>query len=626
MILTSYPLLSLIESPDDLKAFSQVQLVQLAYELREYLLDSVSQTSGHLASGLGVVELTIALHYVFNTPKDHLIWDVGHQAYPHKILTGRRDKMSTIRKKNGLHPFPWRFESNYDVVSVGHSSTSISIALGLSMAEQQKKLAYPNIHKNKAIAVIGDGALTAGIAFEALNQAGELKSDLLVICNDNEMSISQNVGALNQHLAKILFNPTYHQFRENSKKVLDHFSPIKQFLKKTEHQLKSIISPSAFFEELGFNYIGPVDGHNLEELIEVLKTVKTLSGPQFLHIKTQKGKGYPPAEQDPTRWHGVSQFDKKQGELVKTQKKQTYSSLFGKWICAKAQKNKKIVAITPAMKEGSGLVEFANRFSERFFDVGIAEQHAVTFAAGLALGQMKPIVAIYSTFLQRAYDQVIHDVALQKLPVLFVIDRAGIVGEDGPTHQGAFDLSYLSVIPDFIIMSPSSGCELIKMLNTGINLDAPVAIRFPKGEVELIDSINLDETIEMGKSKLIYQGNRLAILNFGTLLDELKPVAKAFNATLIDMRFVKPFDKACILALCELHSYIVTVEENSTIGGAGSLVSQFILEKKLNLSVLNLGFPDEFIAQGNQNEVKEELKLNALGIKEKIYKFMREDV
>lgn len=627
MTLSSYPLLSKIDLPQDLKKLPQGQLNQLAYELREYLLDSVSQTSGHLASGLGVIELTVALHYVFNAPQDHLIWDVGHQAYPHKILTGRRDKMSTIRKKDGLHPFPWRFESDYDVASVGHSSTSISLALGLAVVEAQKAALSPNYRPNKSIAIIGDGALTAGMAFEALNQAGELKTDLLVICNDNEMSISQNVGALNQHLTKILLSQTYHQFRENSKKVLDHFLPIKQLLKKTEHQLKSFISPSAFVEELGFNYVGPIDGHNIDELILVLNHLKTLSGPQFLHVKTQKGKGYAPAEKDPTRWHGVSAFDKKQGQFLNKTKQLTYSQLFGKWICKKAQVDRSIMAITPAMKEGSGLVDFAHQFPDRFFDVGIAEQHAVTFAAGLALGKMKPIVAIYSTFLQRAYDQVIHDIVLQKLPVLFAIDRAGIVGEDGSTHQGAFDLSYLGTIPDLTIMTPSSGDELIKMLNTGIALEQPVAVRYPKGGVDDVDfnEIDLNATIEIGKSCLISQGQKIAILNFGTLLNEAKEVANALGATLIDMRFAKPLDKTCILSLSQLHSYIVTIEENSLIGGAGSLVNQVILTEQLNFKVLNIGLPDQFIAQGNQQEIKNELGLNALTIKEKIHQFIREE-
>lgn len=625
MNLSSYPLLSKIESPSDLKKLSESQLTELAHELREYLLDSVSQTSGHLASGLGVVDLTIALHYVFDAPKDHLIWDVGHQAYPHKILTGRRDKMNTIRKRDGLHPFPWRFESDYDVASVGHSSTSISLALGLAVVEEQKAH-NQNYHANKSIAIIGDGALTAGMAFEALNQAGELKTNLLVICNDNEMSISQNVGGLNRHLTKILLSQTYNHFRENSKKILEHFSPIKQLLKKTEHQLKSFISPSAFVEELGFNYTGPVDGHNMDELIAVLSHLKDASGPQFLHIKTQKGKGYAPAERDPIRWHGVSTFDKKQGKFLKEEQSLTYSKLFGRWICKKAKEDQKIIAITPAMKEGSGLAAFAEQFPERFYDVGIAEQHAVTFAAGLALGDMKPIVAIYSTFLQRAYDQVIHDIALQKLPVLFAIDRAGIVGEDGPTHQGAFDLSFLSVIPDLIIMVPSSGFELIKMLNTAMSINKPVAIRYPKGNVEDMHDIDLNSEIEVGQSQLIHQGEKIAILNFGTLLTDITKMAKDLNATLIDMRFVKPLDKTCILSLSELHSYVITIEENSIIGGAGSLVNQVILDHQLNLKILNIGFPDEFIAQGSQKEVKNNLGLDALSIKNKIHQFIREDV
>lgn len=620
---SEYALLSKIESPQDLKRLSIAQLKTLASELRDYLIDSVSKSSGHFASGLGVVELTIALHYVFNAPQDHLVFDVGHQAYPHKILTGRRDQLPTIRKKGGLHPFPWRFESDYDVVSTGHSSTSIGIALGLAVADQL------NHRKNKSVAIIGDGALTAGMAFEALNQAGELKTDLLVICNDNEMSISQNVGALNQHLTHLFLSSKYNQFKTHSKKVLDHFNPIKELLKKTEHQLKSWVAPSSFVEELGFNYIGPVDGHDLEELVQVLEKTKALSGPRFLHVKTKKGKGYLPAEQDPIRWHGVSAFDKHQGVFNDSLARKTvhlsFSNLFGVWACQKAQANKQLIAITPAMKEGSGLVDFAKSYPDRFFDVGIAEQHAVTFASGLALAGMKPIVAIYSSFLQRAYDQVIHDIAIQNVPVLFVIDRAGIVGEDGPTHQGAFDLSYLNVIPNLVIMAPSSSEMLIKMLNTGIALNAPAAIRFPKAGSTIDDrALDLETKIEIGKAKSLCKGQKVALLNFGTFLPELESVAKKINATLIDMRFIKPLDEGILKTLSESHSYFVTVEENSIIGGAGSAVNQFVLQNQLNVRVLNVGLPDHFIEQGQIREVKRELGLTANQIETKIIQFMRE--
>lgn len=478
----NYPLLSQIQTPEDLRLLPKEQLKPLCEELRAYLLESVSQTSGHLASGLGTVELTVALHYVYHTPFDQLIWDVGHQAYPHKILTGRRDRMHTIRQKNGLHPFPWREESIFDVLSVGHSSTSISAGLGIAIAAEKENAG------RKTVCVIGDGAITAGMAFEALNHAGSLHTDMLVILNDNEMSISENVGALNNHLARILSGSLYSTLREGGKKFLSGLPPIKEFVRKTEEHIKSLVSPiGTMFEALGFNYIGPIDGHNLDELVSTLRNMRNLSGPQFLHIMTKKGKGYAPAEQDPIGFHGVPKFDPASGKLPLTKASPTYSHIFGDWLCEMAAQDKKIIGITPAMREGSGMVEFSKRFPDQYFDVAIAEQHAVTFAAGLAIAGYKPVVAIYSSFLQRAYDQLIHDVAIQNLPVIFAIDRAGIVGADGQTHQGAFDLSFMRCIPNMTIMAPSDENELRQMLYTAYCMQTPVAVRYPRGNAQGVD-------------------------------------------------------------------------------------------------------------------------------------------
>ena len=479
MNLEHYPFLEQINSPNDLRNFSLNQLPEISDELRHFLLNSVSRTSGHLASGLGVVELTVALHYVYNTPFDQLIWDVGHQAYPHKILTGRRDQMLTIRKKGGLHPFPWREESEYDVLSTGHSSTSISAALGIAIAEQTEQSG------RKVVCVIGDGALTAGMAFEALNHAGHLKPNMLVILNDNDMSISQNIGGLNQHLTHILTSRTYASFRNSSKKVLSGIPPVRMFLKKTEEQLKNLITPINLFTQLGFNYTGPIDGHDIDSLVNTLSQIRQLEGPQLLHVVTQKGKGYPPAEKNPVLWHGVPQFNPNEGIINSSKSKtETFSQIFGDWLCDMAQHDKKLVAITPAMSEGSGMVKFAENYPDQFYDVAIAEQHAITFAAGLAIRGKKPIVAIYSTFLQRGYDQLIHDVALQNLPVLFAIDRAGIVGADGPTHQGAFDISFLRCIPNLIIMTPSTANECRNMLYTGYLNNGPDVERYTRGEAD----------------------------------------------------------------------------------------------------------------------------------------------
>lgn len=533
-----YPLLNEINSPEDLRLLPTDKLQEVVDELRAYLLESVSRTSGHLASGLGVVELTVALHYVYQTPFDQLIWDVGHQAYPHKILTGRREQMHTIRQKNGIHPFPWREESPYDVLSVGHSSTSISAGLGIAVVAEKENAG------RKTVCVIGDGAITAGMAFEALNHAGSLHTDMLVILNDNEMSISENVGALNNHLARIFSSSLYTSVRDGSKKILDKVPTIKNFMKKSEEHMKGVIfSPeSTLFEELGFNYIGPIDGHNIEELVKTLSNMRELKGPQFLHIRTKKGKGYSPAENDPIGYHGVPKFDPTIDELPKLKALPTYSNIFGNWLCEMAERDEKVIGITPAMREGSGMVEFSRRFPEQYFDVAIAEQHAVTFAAGLAIAGYKPVVAIYSSFLQRAYDQLIHDVAIQNLPVIFAIDRAGIVGADGQTHQGAFDLSFMRCIPNMTIMAPSDENEMRQMLYTAYTMNTPTAIRYPRGNAKGVELHSMQK-LEVGKGRVIYEGEKVAILNFGSLLDEAKIVAEKHNYTLVDMRFVKPLDE-----------------------------------------------------------------------------------
>ena len=615
--MNNYPLLSLINSPEDLRLLNKDQLPQLCQELRGYLLESVSQTSGHLASGLGTVELTVALHYVYKTPFDQLIWDVGHQAYPHKILTGRRDQMSTIRQKDGIHPFPWREESEFDVLSVGHSSTSISAGLGIAIAAERENAG------RKTVCVIGDGAITAGMAFEALNHAGSVHTDMLVILNDNEMSISENVGALNNHLARIFSGSIYSTLRDGSKKILDKVPPVKNFMKKTEEHMKGVMfSPeSTLFEELGFNYIGPVDGHNIDELVATLTNMRNLKGPQLLHIKTKKGKGYEPAEKDPIGFHGVPKFDPISGELPKNNSKPTYSKIFGDWLCEMAEKDSKIIGITPAMREGSGMVEFSQRFPKQYFDVAIAEQHAVTFATGLAIGGYKPVVAIYSTFLQRAYDQLIHDVAIQNLPVLFAIDRAGIVGADGPTHQGAFDLSFMRCIPNMIIMTPSDENECRQMLYTGYQCGKPAAVRYPRGNAIGVELTTL-EMLPIGKSRLIREGQKIAILNFGTLLPSALEAAEKLNATVVDMRFVKPIDIEMINVLAQTHDYLVTLEENAIQGGAGSAVAEVLNLSGKSTALLQLGLPDYFIPQATQQEALKDLGLDSKGIEEKILHFI----
>jgi 1-deoxy-D-xylulose-5-phosphate synthase len=617
--LADYPLLSQIDLPEDLRQLQQNQLAQVSIELRKFLLNSVSKSSGHFASGLGTIELTVALHYVYQTPFDQLIWDVGHQAYPHKILTGRKNKLHTIRQKDGLHPFPWREESEYDVLSVGHSSTSISAALGLAVAAEKEG------KNRKVVAVIGDGAMTAGMAFEALNHAGDIGKDMLVVLNDNEMSISENVGALNNHLAKLLSGSIYTGIREGSKRILKNIPPIRELASKAEEHLKGMVVPSTFFEELGFNYIGPIDGHDVNSLVDTISNMRSLKGPQILHVVTKKGKGYQAAEQDPIKYHAVPKFDPKATNLPKSKPSlPTYSQIFGDWLCKTAEVDPKLMAITPAMREGSGMVEFSQRFPEQYFDVAIAEQHAITYAAGLAIGGFKPVVAIYSSFLQRGYDQLIHDVAIQNLPVLFAIDRAGVVGADGSTHQGTFDLSFLRCIPNMVIMAPSDERECQLMLNTGHQLAQPAAVRYPRGAGTGAALPEITETIPLGKAIRKFSGENIAILAFGTLLVEAEKAAKALNATLVDMRFVKPLDTKIIDEIVSNHQTLVTVEDNVIAGGAGSAVNEYLIASTQHqqIAILNIGLPDTFIKHGTQQEIHHELGLDSEGIIERITNFL----
>ncbi len=617
--IAQYPLLAVANTPDELRSLPKEQLPQLCQELRTYLLNSVSQTSGHLASGLGVVELTVAIHYVYRTPFDQLIWDVGHQAYPHKILTGRRQQLSTIRQKDGLHPFPWREESEYDVLSVGHSSTSISAGLGIAIGSAKEN------ENRKVVSVIGDGAITAGMAFEAMNHAGDIRPDMLVILNDNEMSISENVGGLNNHLAQLLSGNFYTSIREGSKKVLSGVPPIKELVRRTEEHLKGMVVPGTLFEELGFNYIGPVDGHDVLELVKTLTNMRNLKGPQFLHVMTKKGKGYAPAEKDPIGYHGVPKFDPNHNSLPKNQSNgPSFSDIFGDFLCDMASQDPKLMAITPAMREGSGMVRFSKQFPEQYFDVAIAEQHAVTLATGLAISGNQPIVAIYSTFLQRGYDQVIHDVAIMDLPIMFAIDRAGIVGADGQTHQGAFDLSFLRCIPNMTIMAPSDENECRQMLYTGHQLQSPSVVRYPRGSGTGCSIDAQFSALEIGKGRIVRQSTckKIAILSFGTLLENALEAAEELDATVADMRFVKPLDEALIHELASTHDYLITVEENAIAGGAGSGINEYLMTHKLLKPTLNIGLPDQFIAQGTQQEIHQQLGLDARGMITQIKHYM----
>lgn len=607
-----YPLLDQIHSPSDLRNLAEPQLEQLSEELRQFLIQSVSVTGGHLAAGLGTVELTIALHYVFNTPDDKLVWDVGHQTYPHKILTGRRLRMDSLRKKNGITGFPKRDESPYDTFGVGHSSTSISAALGMAIAAKQRRA------KHKVAAVIGDGAMTAGMAFEALNHAGDIGADLLVILNDNDMSISPNVGGLSNYLARILSGRFYENIRQGSKKVLGAVPPVWELARRAEEHVKGIVAPGGtLFEELGFNYIGPIDGHDLDTLIKTLQNLRSLQGPQFLHVVTRKGKGYEPAENNPCFYHGVTPFNPETGEMKpSTAKGPTYTQVFSDWLCDMAQFDDRLVAITPAMREGSGLVKFSEIYPARYFDVGIAEQHAVTMAAGLACEGMKPVVAIYSTFLQRAYDQLIHDVALQNLPVLFAIDRGGLVGPDGPTHAGSFDLSYLRCIPNIVVMTPADENECRQMLYTGLQYSGPAAVRYPRGQGPGI-AINQQFTaIPMGRAEVKRRGRKVALLAFGSMVQPALEVADEINATVINMRFVKPLDIDAVLTAAAEHELLVTLEENAVMGGAGSAINECLAQHGSlgETAIINLGLPDYFVEQGSREELLAECGLSKKGI------------
>ena len=603
-------LLNTIGCPEDLRALPADQLPRLAEELREYLLHSVSQSGGHLAAGLGTVELTIALHYVFNTPDDKLVWDVGHQAYPHKILTGRRERMPSIRKKDGLSAFPSREESPYDTFGVGHSSTSISAALGMAIAAG---LDQRDLH---AVAIIGDGGLTGGMAFEALNHAGALDANLLVVLNDNEMSISPNVGAMNNYLAKLLSGRFYSTIRQGSKQLLKNRMPtVWELARRAEEHVKGMVAPGTLFEELGFNYIGPIDGHDLDTLVTTLRNLRNTDGPRFLHVVTRKGKGYEPAEKDPVAYHGVGTFDPSKDHLPKAKPSTpTYTEVFGQWLCDMAEQDPRLLGVTPAMREGSGLVEFEQRFPKRYFDVGIAEQHAVTLAAGQACEGYKPVVAIYSTFLQRAYDQLIHDVVLQKLPVLFAIDRAGLVGPDGPTHAGSFDLSYLRCLPDMLIMAPADENECRQMLYTGFQHDGPAAVRYPRGKGPGKPVEEAMTALPLGQAEVLREGQGVALLAFGSMVTPALEASESLGATVVNMRFVKPLDETLILKLAKSHDLLVTIEENVIAGGAGNGVNEVLNAHRVRTPLLTLGLPDAFIEQGSREEVLTIAGLDAPGI------------
>ncbi|MDX1458588.1 MAG: 1-deoxy-D-xylulose-5-phosphate synthase [Marinobacter sp.] len=611
------PLLDRIDTPDQLRLLSDDQLPQLARELRAFLLWTVGQTGGHFGAGLGVLELTVALHYVFNTPEDRLVWDVGHQAYPHKILTGRRERMASIRQKGGLAGFPKRGESEFDTFGVGHSSTSISAALGMAIAARMQN------SPRQSIAVIGDGAMTAGMAFEALNHAGHLRANMLVILNDNDMSISHNVGGLSNYFAKLLASRTYNQVRDSSKRVLQGAPNLMALARKTEEHFKGMIAPGTLFEELGFNYIGPIDGHDLPLLVETLENIRDLDGPQFLHVVTKKGKGFAPAEADPIGYHAINKIEpapvtKPAPVPKKAPAKPKYANVFGQWLCDAAELDERVVGITPAMCEGSDLLAFSHRFPERYFDVAIAEQHAVTLAAGLACDGAKPVVAIYSTFLQRGYDQLIHDVAIQNLDVLFAIDRAGLVGEDGPTHAGAFDISYLRCIPNMVLMTPSDENETRQLLHTGMTYNGPAAVRYPRGTGPGSEIQTELEPFPLGRGRRVREGGGIAILNFGTLLTPVLEAAEALNATVADMRFVKPLDEALVLELAEQHELLVSVEENVIAGGAGSAVCEFLNQQGLAQPVLQLGLPDAFVEHGKHGDLLADCGLDATGIQQAI--------
>ncbi|MDH5479543.1 MAG: 1-deoxy-D-xylulose-5-phosphate synthase [Nitrosomonas sp.] len=603
-----YPLLDTINSPSQLRKLEQKQLPQFAKELRDFLVQSVAKTGGHLSSNLGTVELTIALHYIFNTPHDQLVWDVGHQTYAHKILTGRRNGMDKLRMQGGVAGFPRRDESKYDAFGTAHSSTSISAALGMAVAAQLENT------DRRAIAIIGDGAMSAGMAFEALNNAGVMDTNLLVVLNDNDMSISRPVGALNNYLAKLMSGRFYATARRAGEKVLGVVPPVLELAKRAEEHMKGMVTPGTLFEEFGFNYIGPIDGHDLDVLVTTLKNIKNLDGPQFLHVVTRKGAGYKVAEEDPILYHGVGKFDPVEGIVSKPVEKPAYNKIFGDWLCDMAAKDSRLIGITPAMREGSGLVRFSEEYPDRYFDVGIAEQHAVTFAAGLACDGLKPVVAIYSTFLQRGYDQLIHDVAIQNLPVLFAIDRAGLVGADGPTHAGSFDLSYLRCIPNITVMTPSDENECRQMLYTAYMLDTPTAVRYPRGVGTGVKTQKKMQALPVGRGEIRRQGKKIALLAFGSMLASCLEAADELGATVVNMRFVKPLDDDLVASLATSHDLLVTVEENTIMGGAGSAVMESLNSQQICVKVLQLGLPDIFIDQGDPSQMLADCGLDKAGI------------
>lgn len=616
--LAPYPLLRKVNNPNDLRDLPKEQLEPLAGELRQFIIDTMSKVSGHFAAGLGCVELTVALHRVFNTPDDKLVWDVGHQTYPHKVLTGRRDQLHTIRQQDGLSPFIKPSESPYDTFSVGHSSTSISAALGMAIAAQQQGL-----HR-KHVAIIGDGAMSGGMAFEALNHGGSLGTDMLVILNDNEMSISENVGAMNNYFAKILSGKTYSHVRESGKKVLENMPTWWELARRSEEMMKGTFLPGALFEELGFNYIGPIDGHDLPKLLTMLERIKKLPGPQFLHIVTQKGRGFAAAESDPIKYHAVSGFDPITGVMnpAKASAGKTYTQVFSDWLCDIAEDDKRVLGITPAMREGSGLVAFSQRFPDRYYDVAIAEQHAVTVGAGMAISGMKPIVAIYSTFLQRGYDQLIHDVAIQNLPVVFAIDRAGLVGPDGPTHAGAYDLSYLRCIPNMTVMAPADANECRQLLYTAYTLDTPTAVRYPRGKGPAVEIEHQMTALPIGKAEVRRKGNKIALLAFGAIVAVAEKVAEQLDATVVNMRFVKPLDTELIKQLATENELLVTLEDNAAMGGAGSGVVEWLAEEKVQTDTLVIGIPDRYIQHGSREDCLADAGLDVESVSKTIHQHL----
>ncbi|MCP4128353.1 MAG: 1-deoxy-D-xylulose-5-phosphate synthase [Gammaproteobacteria bacterium] len=614
-----YPLLNAIDTPSGLRLLNRSQLEQLSGELRRFLIETVASTGGHLAAGLGVVELSVALHYVFETPEDRIVWDVGHQAYPHKILTGRRGRMHTLRQQGGLSGFPRREESRYDAFGVGHASTSISAALGMAVATKQKG------EDRKIVAVIGDSSISGGMAFEAMNQAGGMDTDLLVILNDNDMAISPPVGAFRNHLAKVLSSKVYTKVREGGKSALSNMPHVSQFVGRAEEHMKGMVMPGTLFEELGFNYIGPIDGHDIDTVVDTLENMRSIPGPRLLHVVTKKGKGFKPAESDPCFYHGVPPFDPITGAISGGESGLTYTKVFGDWICDLAAIDDRLVAITPAMREGSGLVRYAENYPERYYDVGIAEEHALTFAAGISCEGLKPVVAIYSTFLQRAFDQLAHDVALQNLDVTLAVDRAGLVGADGATHSGSFDLSYVRSLPNMLVMAPADESECRQMLQTAYEYQGPAMVRYPRGTGPGVTISKGLDTLPIGVGQVVREGRKIALLAFGSMLAPSLKAAESLNATLANMRFVKPLDEELLTRLSETHEILVTLEENMIQGGAGSAVNECLARRDINVRVLNLGLPDRFIEQASPSQQLQACGLDVAGIIDSVTEFSGSD-